>query len=307
MSNQNRIFAITSAAFAVIALSLSASVKAQDFSDVEIRSTEVGDGVYVLQGAGGNIGLVVGDQGSFLVDDQYAPLTEKIKSAVGDITDVPVKFVLNTHWHGDHTGGNENFAEGGALVFAHDNVRKRMSTDQVMEFFGREVEAAAGPALPVVTFNDRASFHLGGHTLHAVHVPNAHTDGDAFVHLLEANVIHAGDIVFFGLYPFIDYGSGGHIEGVINAVDTMLELSDEETRIIAGHGSPIITPTELRAYRSLLATLHSRLEKMISQGRSLQEIQDANITAEFDESWGQGFINPARWVEMNYQGMTATD
>ncbi|MFO7762897.1 MAG: MBL fold metallo-hydrolase [Wenzhouxiangellaceae bacterium] len=283
----------------------SALALAQDFSSVEIRTTEVADGVYVLEGAGGNLGLVVGDEGAFLIDDQYAPLTERIEAAVTEVTDQPIRFVLNTHWHGDHTGGNENLAEGGSLVVAHDNVRKRMAAGQLMEFFEREVPPAPDGALPVVTFNDRISFHLGGHTIDAIHVPSAHTDGDSIVHLEEANVVHTGDIVFYGLYPFIDYGSGGSLGGMIEATDRVLELADAETSVITGHGGPVIDREQLSGYRDMLATVHRRLIELIVDGASLEQVQAAGVTEAFDEQWGGGFIGPERWVELNYEGMTA--
>jgi len=282
-----------------------ASTFAQDFSSVEIGTTEVANGVYAMQGAGGNLGLVVGENGAFLIDDQYAPLTEKIQAAVAEVTDKPIRFVFNTHWHGDHTGGNENLAEGGSLVVAHDNVRKRMSAGQFMEFFDSEVPPAPEGALPVVTFNDQVTFHLGGHTVDAIHVPQAHTDGDAIVYLKEANVIHSGDIVFFGLYPFIDYGSGGSLAGMIKATNRILELTDADTAIITGHGGPVIDRQQLVGYRDMLATVHRRLVELIENGATLEAVQAAGVTDEFDEQWGQGFIGPERWVELNYNGMKA--
>lgn len=289
-----------------IALMLAAATpKAQDFSDVTIRTTEIGNGVYVLQGAGGNVGLVVGERGAFLVDDQYAPLTDKIRAAVAEVTDQPIRFVLNTHWHGDHTGGNENLADEGTLVIAHDNVRERMSAGQFMEFFDREVPPAPADALPVVTFNDEIRFHLGGHTVEAVHLPAAHTDGDSIVHLKEANVIHAGDIVFFGMYPFIDYGSGGSLGGMIEAVDRIAALADADTAIIAGHGGPVIDREQLAEYRAMLADVHRELIEMIVDGATLDEVLSAKLTADYDEAWGGGFIGPDRWIEMNYAGITA--
>ena len=278
---------------------------AQDFSAVEIRSTKVSEGLYALQGAGGNLGLVVGSNGVFLIDDQYAPLTDRILAAIAEITDRPLRFVFNTHWHGDHTGGNENMNETGALIVAHDNVRKRMSAGQFMEFFDNEVAPAAAGALPVVTFNDRVRFHLGGHTVNAIHLPHAHTDGDAIVHLEEANAIHTGDIVFYGLYPFIDYDSGGSLAGMIAATDRVLELADAETSIITGHGGPVIDRLQLQDYRTMLATVHQRLETLIDQGMTLEQLQAAGITEEFDAAWGHGFIKPAQWIELNYKGMTA--
>ncbi|MDT8320551.1 MAG: MBL fold metallo-hydrolase [Xanthomonadales bacterium] len=288
-----------------LAAAVVTSAYAQDFSSVEIRSTKVSEGLYALQGAGGNLGLVVGSNGVFLVDDQYAPLTDRVLAAIAEITDRPLRFVFNTHWHGDHTGGNENMNKAGALIVAHDNVRKRMSAGQFMEFFDNEVPPAAAGALPVVTFNDRVRFHLGGHTVTAIHLPNAHTDGDAIVHLEEANAIHTGDIVFYGLYPFIDYASGGSLAGMIAATDRVLELADAETSIITGHGGPVIDRAQLQDYRNMLATVHQRLETLIGQGMTLEQLQAAGITKEFDAAWGQGFIEPAQWVELNYKGMTA--
>jgi len=295
---------LISLAVAIMALSLTTIAAAQDFASVEIRTTEVSEGVYAMEGAGGNLGLVVGENGAFLIDDQYAPLTEKIQAAVDEVTDQPIRFVFNTHWHGDHTGGNENLAEGGSLVVAHENVRKRMSAGQFMEFFDSEVPPASEKALPVVTFNDRVSFHLGGQTVNAIHVPGAHTDGDAIVHLEEANVIHSGDIVFHGLYPFIDYGSGGSLGGMIEATDRILELADGDTAVITGHGGPVINRNQLTGYRDMLATVHRRLIELIVDGATLDEVQAAGVTDEFDEQWGQGFIGPERWVELNYNGLT---
>lgn len=300
----NHLKTLSLAAIALSAVAVS-TVSAQDFSSVEIRTTQVSEGLYALQGAGGNLGLVVGDNGAFLIDDQYAPLTDRIKAAVAEVTDKPIRFVFNTHWHGDHTGGNENMSQAGALIVAHDNVRKRMSAGQFMEFFGNEVPPAAEGALPVVTFNDRVSFHLGGHTISAIHVPDAHTDGDAIVHLEEANAIHTGDIVFFGLYPFIDYDSGGSLAGMIAATDRVIDLADDDTAVITGHGGPVIDKSQLQDYRNMLATVHGRLESLIDQGKTLEEVQAAGVTEDFDEEWGQGFIDPERWVELNYKGMTA--
>ena len=284
---------------------LSAPLAAQDFSKVEVSATPVAEGVYSIQGAGGNVGLVVGRNGAFMIDDQYAPLAPKIKAAVEGVTDQPVRFVLNTHWHGDHTGGNEAFAASGTLVVAHDNVRKRMSTDQFVAAFNREVPASPEPALPVVTFNDRTSFHMGGHTVHAIHIPDAHTDGDAVVHLVEADIIHTGDIVFYGVYPVVDYSSGGSLAGMAAATERLLAMAGPETRFIPGHGPAVVGRKQLEDYLDMLRTVHDRLETLIAEGKTLEQVLAAKPTADFDEAWGQGFMKPARWIEINYQGMTA--
>lgn len=276
----------------------------QSMDDVEIVTHPVADGVYMLTGQGGNIGLVATSDGAFLIDDQFAPLTDRILAAVAEVTDQPVKFVLNTHWHPDHTGGNENLGEADVLIVAHDNVRQRLAAGQFMEFFGREVAPAPDGALPVVTFNDSITFHMGDHTVHAFHVANAHTDGDAIIHLPQADVIHAGDVVFYGLYPFIDTGSGGSLDGMIAAVLQMLELAGDQTRIISGHG-PVIDRDQLATFATMLQTVRERLVERIEQGQSLAEIQAAGITAEWDEDWGGGFIPPERWVEMLYRDRTS--
>ena len=204
----------------------------QDFSKVEIKSEKIADGIYMLTGSGGNLGLAVGADAVFLIDDQYAPLTPKIQAAVAAITPKPVQFILNTHWHGDHTGGNENFAEAGALIVAHDNVRKRMSTEQFLAFFNMRVEPSPRRALPLVTFGTDVTFHINGDEVTALHCPAAHTDGDAIVHFRRSDVIHMGDIHFNYMYPFIDSASGGSADGVIAAVDRALALA---TRPDADH------------------------------------------------------------------------
>jgi cyclase len=276
----------------------------QDFSKVEIKAEKIADGVYMMTGSGGNLGLAVGPDAVFLIDDQYAPLTPKIRAAIAAITDKPVRFVLNTHWHGDHTGGNESFAEAGALIVAHDNVRKRMSTEQFLAFFTMKVEPSPKAALPLVTFDGNMTFHINGDEVTALHCPAAHTDGDAIVHFRRADVIHMGDIHFNYMYPFIDTSSGGTAEGVIAAADRALALAGERTRIIPGHG-PLASKADLQAYRTMLATVLERVKSQLAAGRSVQEIVDAKPTQEFDAKWGGGFIKPDTWVRMLAAGQTA--
>ena len=305
MQTRSRVLDFTAPlAFGLLLTVICSLATAQNFDDVEIQTTKVADGVYALQGRGGNLGLVVGNRGAFLIDDQYAPLTDPILAAIDEITDLPLQFVFNTHWHSDHTGGNENLAETGALIVAHDNVRKRLEAGQLIEFFNSEVPPAPDTALPVVTFSDTVTFHLGGHTVHAEHVANAHTDGDSIVRLEEANVIHTGDLVFYNMYPFIDYSSGGNLGGMVRAADRILELADDNTKIIVGHGGPVISRTQMTDYRDLLAGIHQRMQQMISEGNSLNEILEANLLADYEDQWGSGFINAKRWVELIYHGET---
>jgi glyoxylase-like metal-dependent hydrolase (beta-lactamase superfamily II) len=286
------------AAFVAIAMAATAPVSAQqDFSKVEIKAERLADSVYMLVGSGGNLGLSVGNDAVFLIDDQYAPLTPKIQAAVATITKKPVQFVLNTHWHGDHTGGNERFAEAGALIVAHDNVRKRMSSEQFLDFFKMRVERSPQAALPLVTFSADVTFHINGDEVFAFHCPAAHTDGDAIVHFRRADVMHMGDIFFNGFYPFIDASSGGSADGVIAAVDRALALATDKTRIIPGHG-PLATKADLKVYRDMVATVQGRVRSQLAAGKSVQEIVDSKPTKEFDEKWGNGFIKPDSWVTM---------
>ena len=247
---------------------------AQDWDDVEISAQDLGGGVYMLMGRGGNLGLSVGQDGVFLIDDQYAPLTDKIVAAIREITSEPVRFVFNTHWHGDHTGGNENMGGLGALIVAHENVRARLSMDQVLERVGRPVSTTpASPtgAWPVVTFTEDVTFHLNGDDLHAFHVEAAHTDGDAIVHFRQANVVHMGDTFFRGRFPFIDTATGGSIDGIIAAAGRALAVMDADTKVIPGHGD-LGTREDLRAYRDAMKMLRDRVDALMKEGLSLEDI-----------------------------------
>jgi glyoxylase-like metal-dependent hydrolase (beta-lactamase superfamily II) len=295
--------ALFTAALALVATP-SAGV-AQGMDDVQITTQQLTDAVYMLIGQGGNIGLFVGEDGAFVIDDQFAPLTEKILAAIADVTDEPVRFVFNTHWHGDHTGGNENMGEVGALIVAHDNVRVRMSTEQVLERIGRPVTTTpASPegALPVVTFTQDVSFHLNGDELHAFHVSNAHTDGDAIVHFVGANVVHMGDTFFRDRFPFIDTASGGSIDGVIAAAGAALAVMDADTQVIPGHGG-LSTREDLRAYRDALKTMRDGVAALMAQGRSLEQIQAARPAQGQARMWGQDRAAEDSFVATIHHGL----
>lgn len=269
---------------------------------VEIKSTDLGGGVWMLTGAGGNMGLSVGADGTFLIDDQYAPLTPKIQAAVARITDTPVRFVVNTHWHGDHTGGNENLGEAGAVIVAHDNVRRRLASIQISKAFGDTTPAAPHAALPVITFAESVTFHLNGHDIAVTHYPSAHTDGDAVIRFGAANVVHLGDLFFNGLYPYIDVESGGSAAGLLAAVDQLLAGLDDATKIIPGHG-PLATRADLQKYRDMLAGTIEAVQALTARGMSREDVVAAKPTAAWDATWGNGFMKPDAYTGSLYTSL----
>ena len=276
---------------------------AQDFSAVQITTTELADGIYVMFGAGGNMGLSVGEDGTFLIDDQFAPLSDKIMAAIGDVTDDDVEFLLNTHWHGDHTGGNEAFGNAGAIIVAHDNTRVRMTEEQFREIFNQTYPPSPMAALPIVTFNDEISFHWNGDTIRAFHVAPAHTDGDAILHFENADIFHMGDTFFNGFYPFIDVYSNGDINGIIAAGYRVLAMSNENSQIIPGHG-PMATPDDLRDWLQVIRVTRESVQNLIDRGLSEDEVVAARPTAEFDEQYGGGFMNPETYNRLLYQSLS---
>ncbi len=287
---------------AFVALSGLPAAAQGDLSAVEIKAERVADGIYMLTGSGGNLGLSVGEDGAYLIDDQYAPLSVKILAAVKELTPEPVRFVVNTHYHGDHTGGNENMGEAGALLVAHENVRRRMAAGTFMKAFNRQVEPAPAGALPVVTFTDAVTFHWNGEEIRVFFVGPAHTDGDAIIHFVKADVFHMGDTLFNGIYPFIDVSAGGRVDGMIAAVDRVLKVASEKTRLIAGHG-PLATRADLQVYRDMLAQVRDRVAKLKAEGKTAEQIVAAKPTADFDEKWGGGFMKPDVWVGLVFESM----
>ncbi len=269
----------------------SAAIAQRDFSSVEIATTDLGNSVYLLMGAGGNIGVSAGPDGVFMIDDQFAPLSEKIIAAIAEISDQPVRYVLNTHWHGDHTGGNENMGNTGAVVVAHENVRKRMSTPQFIKAFGREVPAAVDAALPVITFTQDATFYFNDTQIQVSHLPHAHTDGDSMVFFTDANVLHMGDTFFNGFYPFIDESSGGSLDGLIEAANHALGIINDDTQIIPGHGN-LATKADLQGYLDMLKEVKAIMNPLANSGKSRDEVIAQQPLKTLSEKWGNGFMKP---------------
>ena len=297
MKKPSIVFAVATAAVAAAAGGLA---QVPEFSSVQIVPVKVASNLYMLQGAGGNLALSIGDDAVFLVDDQYAPLATKIKASIATLTPKPVKFVVNTHWHGDHTGGNENFGASGAVIVAHDNVRRRMSTEQFNEFFDAKTPPSSRDALPVVTFAESVRFHVNGEEIHVFHVPPSHTDGDSVIHFVKANAIHTGDIFFNGLYPFIDVSSGGGIDGMIAVTDTLLAMVKDDTKIIPGHG-PLAGRADLQAYRDMLVAVRTSVRALVDAGKTRAEAIAAKPTAAYDAKWGGGFFKPDQFTAIVYE------
>jgi cyclase len=290
-------------AAAVLSLVATAAVAAENAPPEKLETQKLTDNIWLITGPGGNIALMTGATGTFIVDDQIAPMTPQLKKAVAAVTPKPVRFVFNTHWHGDHTGGNVAFGSDGALIVAHDNVRKRMSTEQFVAMVNKTVPPSPEPALPVITFADSLSFHVNGDDIQVVHVEPAHTDGDSIVFFKKANVLHMGDTFFSFGYPFVDLSSGGSVDGYVRAADRALAMAQPTTKIIPGHG-PVVDIKRLKTYRDMIATIRDRIKKLVAAGKSLDQVQAAKPTAEFDAEWGGAFIKPDKFVETVYQDLT---
>jgi glyoxylase-like metal-dependent hydrolase (beta-lactamase superfamily II) len=296
---------ILACGIACAAFALPAPLPAQeDFSKVEIQTQPVAAGVHVLIGQGGNIGVSTGADGVMLIDDQYAPLHAKILAAVESLKPGPIRFVLNTHWHPDHTGGNELIGGSGALIVAHDAVRRRLAAGQFMKVFQREVPPAPPGALPVVTFAEDLTFHWNGDEIHVFHVARAHTDGDAIVHFRRANALHMGDVFVTGRYPFLDLETGGSLSGTLAAVERALALCDEKTRIIPGHGA-VSARSDLANYHDVLETARARVAKAIAAGQDVEALVSARPLAEFDATWGSGFISAEAFLRAAHASLSA--
>jgi len=269
----------------------------------EYHAQSVRPNLVVLSGPGGNIAVWSGPSGTVVVDDGTASLAPQLLEAVAHNSRSPVRFVVNTHWHPDHTGGNEALAKAGAIIVAHENVREHMSQPQVVEEYDARVPAAPAAALPVVTFADAMTLQLDGERIALVHVADAHTDSDVIVRWQEANVVHVGDLFYNGSYPFIDLDSGGSLAGIVAAVEAILARTDAETAIIPGHGA-VATRADLAAYRNMLVAVGRKVREQVEAGSSIDEVLMLKPTAEFDDRFGKGAVSPERFVRTLYRDLT---
>jgi len=267
--------------------------------EVNIKSTNVRANVYLLEGQGGNMGLLIGDDGAILIDDQFARLSDKIKASIGELTDKPVRFLINTHWHGDHTGGNENFANAGSTIVAQENVRMRLSTEQFNRFRDQTTPPAPEGAWPVITFTESMKLHLNDEEIHIVHTQKAHTDGDALIHFTKANVIHAGDAFVTYGFPYIDLAAGGSFLGLINLAGDLADLCDEETIIIPGHG-PLSKKEDVIWFRDRLNSIKEILLAGTSDGKTADDLVNAEVLKEFAD-WDGGFIKSNDFINIVYE------
>ncbi len=278
------------------------SINAQDWDAVEIKTTKVAENIYMLQGRGGNIGVFVGEEGNMIVDNQFAQLADKIKAAINTISEKPIKYVVNTHWHGDHVGGNEVYGAEGSIIIAHDNVRTRVSTGQFMAFQQNKVEARPEVAWPIVTFSDDITYYFNDEEIMIHHSPSAHTDGDAVIYFKKANVIHMGDTFVRYGYPFIDISAGGTVSGMIANLNETLGMINDETKVIPGHGQ-LSTRSDMINFRDVLTDIRDKVKKSIEKGKSLDDILSSGITKKYDEKWGGGFIKTKDFLTFVYEDL----
>jgi glyoxylase-like metal-dependent hydrolase (beta-lactamase superfamily II) len=279
-------------AIALLAVPLAA--QGPDPAKVEMTVEKVADSVYMIKGAGGNIGVSIGPDGVLIVDDQFASLVPKIEAAIAGITDKKVRFVLNTHWHFDHTGGNAALSDD-ATIIAHDNVRRRMAEGHP-SIAGRPVPPAPAEALPVITFDDSLTVHVNGEDIRALHYAHGHTDGDSIIFFPKANVVHMGDtFVTYGL-PFVDVGSGGRLRGLIENVEKAMSVVPDDVKVIPGHGS-LSAKADVKKFTDMLRDCVSLVESAMKEGRTLEQMKADNVLAKYD-ALGQGFVKTANFIEL---------
>ena len=290
-------------AFALVLSLIGASLAHGDNShfinqqEVTVRTQKVSGNVYMLQGQGGNVGAINGPDGILIIDDDYKGVGQKLAAALKELGSATPRFILNTHWHGDHTDNNEFFGMQQSVIIAHDNVRKRLLDPPVI--FGQKTPAYASIALPIVTYSESMSLHLDGEEIILRHYPHGHTDGDTVVFFKNANVVHLGDDFFVGRFPFVDIDSGGSVQGMINNVSTLLKTIPADAKLIPGHG-PLATVTDLQTYHDALAETAKIVQDAMKKKKTLDEIKKAGLPAKFD-SFGGGFIKTPQWIETVYR------
>lgn len=275
--------------------------RAQDFEKVQIKSVKAAEGVYMLAGYGGNIGASLGEDGVLLIDSQFGQLHEKIKAAIAAFSGGSIRFVLNTNWHYDHALGNELFRKAGAVIVAHANSRMRMTSEQIHDVIDARTPSYPAAALPEVTFADSLSLHFNGDDIQAIYIANAHSDADVVYHFRKANVLHVGDLFFSGGYPYIDIGNGGSIDGMIAAADRILAMTDDNTKVIPGHG-PLSDCKGMQEYRAMLAAVRDRVAQLIKEGKGLEEVIRAKPTADLDKAWSEA-LPPEMFVILVYKDL----
>ena len=292
---------VAAAGFFGTCLAQAAPPPAQEAPKVEVKITKLAPSLAELDtGVAGNIGVSFGDDGVFLVDDQFAPLHPKIKAAIATLSKKRVRFVFNTHWHHDHTGDNANMAADGATIVAHDAVLRRLGATQHGPMDGSPVPPSPPAALPIITFDHELTFHLNGDTAHVFHVEHAHTDGDAIVHFETANVVHMGDTFFSRGYPLIDVGAGGSIDGYVTASERVLKMIDDKTQVIPGHG-PLANKARLAQFHDMVKTIRDKVAALKKRKLTVEQVIAAKPTAAYDAEWGGGFIKPDTFVKWVYE------
>lgn len=277
----------------------------QQAQPVAVSTTDLGDGLYMLQGRGGNVGVLAGDDGVFVIDSQYADMAPGILSAINEIAGEKPRYLVNTHWHGDHTGGNAIIGDAGATIIAHDGVRDRVTVDVTRDWFGQEVTTPAAPpeAWPVITFNDQMSLYLNGQTIRLIHAPDAHTDGDTFIYFEEANILHTGDLMFNGMFPFVDITSGGTFAGFAAASQAMADAIDDDTRIIPGHGG-LASKADIALTLDMLAGVTAAVQAEIDSGKEIDAILEAAPLTPWVEDWATGFMTEPRFTRLIHADLT---
>jgi cyclase len=274
-------------------------------SHLEVNATKLTDSMYVIQGSGGNVILSIGNDGIILVDDQYAPVTKKMESVIANITNKPIKFVINTHWHPDHVGGNERFGEAGAIIVSHENVRERLSNDQFFEIINQTIPALSKKGLPIITFSDNMTFYQNNDEIRINYLDNGHTDGDSAVYFTQNNVIHVGDDFSDRSYPFMDLSSGGSVDGLISSLQSILSMINKDTKVVAGH-SEISNQTKVKDYLNMLIDVRGVIGNMIKEGKSLDEIIQSKPTSKYDTVYQDySFIKPKDFVTNIYNSLNS--